>query len=175
MWEGAERERNKEVMRTRSEGWRSRNCLSTVVRTVGRGDTGEARSCFNRRISEREESTRQWIRRSVHINGYPITAQDSGFFCLYFLRGSTSMGRYEVISVQQLPWLHSSLVSSLMSILPSRMQTFTQAALFLVDTHTQAIYLEVGCLCLVHSESHENSKLEVVGERLSVREERNSN
>lgn len=36
------------------------------------------------------------------------------------------------------------------------------------------IYLEIWRLCLVHSEPHENSKLEVIGKRLSVIENRNS-
>lgn len=52
----------------------------------------------------------------------------------------------------------------------------TLSSLSHIITHTHeimSIYLEVGRLCLVHSEPHENSKLEVIGERLSVTERRN--
>lgn len=55
----------------------------------------------------------------------------------------------------------------------------TQLSFSYKHTHTHTlinehvIYLEVGRLCLVHSEPHENSELEVIGERLPVRERRN--
>lgn len=102
---------------------------------------------------------------------YPITAQVSGGCGV--LGGSASMGRHEVITkvTQSLtfqPCVHPSLSYS---------NLHTQTQLSHRTTHTLThksnehdVYLEVGSLCLVHSEPHEYSELEVIGERISVRE-----
>lgn len=83
------------------------------------------------------------------------------------------MGRHEVItkvtqSLNFQPCVHPSLSYS---------NLLTQTQLSHRTTHTLThksnkhdVYLEVGSLCLVHSEPHEYSELEVIGERISVRE-----
>lgn len=51
--------------------------------------------------------------------------------------------------------------------------TFRHAHSYIERTHTFArtptIYLEIRCLGLVYCEPHKNSKLQVIGERLSVK------
>lgn len=118
-----------------------------------------------------EESLKE---TSLAARSITIQSQPRGSVFWDAAPSCAGMGLY---TAKQLPWLHPPWISSLMCMLPahSLAQTVTHSALSLTDKHTHTrhmafvIYLEVGRLCLVHSEPHENSKLKVIGERLSAR------
>jgi len=75
-------------------------------------------------------------------------------------------------TILKFPALQPSFLLSPPQLRPSltpHSSSFIHTLYIYIYEYEHVIYLEVGCLCLVHSKPHENSKLKVIGKRLPVR------